>query len=100
MASADSIVDDLRVDHRSTRCHPSDRVDEVGKVGHSVLEEVANAGRIVGQEPHRLAGLDMVREYEHCGRRVPGPQVHRGDETLVGVGGRHAHIDDCQVGCG
>src|ERR1700677_3537038 len=51
---------DLRVDHRLARRHPPDRVGELRDVGHPLLEHVADAARVVGQQLKQVLGLDVL----------------------------------------
>src|ERR1700742_4701093 len=46
---------------------PLERGHEVGHVGHPVLEQVADAGGVAGQQPGRVAGLDVLGEHQHPG---------------------------------
>ena len=48
--------------------HPADRADELGDVADPVLEQVADALGRVGEQLHRQAELDVLREHEHADR--------------------------------
>ena len=40
----------------------------------------------------------MLGEHQHPHLRVLALEAQRGDQALVGVGGRHAHVDDRELG--
>jgi hypothetical protein len=80
---------------RSSGGDPLGGVEELRHVEHPVLEQVAEAAQVhQGDGVHRL---DVVGEHEHAdlgvrlldGRGCPG--------ALVGVGGRHPHVEHHQV---
>ena len=79
----------------ATRC---DRVDEALDVGDAVLQQVADAGRVVGQQRLRVVGLDVLGQDQHAQVGVLGAQLDRRAQAVVGVVGRHAHVDDRDVG--
>jgi hypothetical protein len=72
-----------------------DGVEELGHVGHPLLEQVAHAGT---DQLGRVSLLDVLRQHEHREPGMPGTQLDRGAQAVVGVGGRHPHVDDGQVG--
>jgi hypothetical protein len=52
------------------------------------------------EQAHRVARLDVLGEDEHAHLRVLGPDLLCGDEAFVGVGRRHADVDDRSVRSG
>ena len=67
-------------------------------VGHPVLEQVADAGGVVGQEIGGIAGLDVLGEEQDAETLVLGPQLEGQAQALVGEGRRHADVDHRHVG--
>ena len=66
---------------------------------HAVLEQVADAARAVGDEPHRERRLDVLRQHEDADRRsVLGADRLGRPQALVGVGRRHPDVHDGDVG--
>ena len=74
------------------------RVDERGDVGDPVLEQVAAGSWQLLEQPHRVAGLDVLGQHQHADIRVGGTDGRRRAETFVGEGGRHPDVDDQDVG--
>ena len=90
--------DDDRVERRAAVGDPSDGGDEVVDVADPVLEQVADALGRVGEQLHREAQLDVLREDEHTDRRVSRANLDRRAEPLVGVSRGQADVDDRDVG--
>ena len=67
-------------------------------VGDAVLEQVADARGVVGEQLARVGLLDVLREHEHADPGQLGADLLGGAQALVGVGRRHAHVDDRDVG--
>jgi hypothetical protein len=97
-ATADELRDDARVERGAAFRDAAHCRAEVVDVRNAVLEEVADALGALRQELHRVAGLDVLREDEHGGVGVLLADLLRRDEPLVGVRGRHADVDDRDVG--
>src|SRR5947208_2419803 len=52
------------------------------------------------EQAHGVARLDVLGKDEHADVRVLVPDPLCGDQPLVGVGRRHADVDDRRVGSG
>ena len=61
-----------------------ERLDEVADVRHAVLEQVADAGGVVGQQVGGVAGLDVLREQQDPEPLVAGAEFERQAQSLVG----------------
>ena len=59
--------DDLGVECRAALADPAHAVDEPLDVRDAVLEQVADALRVVGQQLERVGLLDVLGEHEHAG---------------------------------
>jgi hypothetical protein len=57
---AEQGADDVGVDDRTSRPDPGYGFCEVGEVGDSVFEEVADAGGVVSEKSDRLTGFHMM----------------------------------------
>ena len=90
--------DDLRVQRGAAVGDAAHGVGERVHVGHAVLEQVARPLRGLRQQVQRVGLLDVLGEHEHGGGGLLGPDPVRGAEALVGVRGRHPHVDDRDVG--
>ena len=77
---------------------PVQRLQEVGDVGHPVLEQVADRARPVGQQVVGVRDLDVLRQHQHRRARAGGADRDRGPQALVGVRRRHPYVDDADVG--
>jgi hypothetical protein len=96
-APDEQLRDHFGVEGGAAGGHPSYGVDELGHVGHAVLEQVAESPGVRCDQVCRVALLDVLTEHQHCSLRVLRPDDQRGAETLVGVRGRHADVDDAEV---
>jgi hypothetical protein len=94
----DQQPDDRRVERRSALGHPPHGLGEVVDVGDAVLEQVADALGALGQQLHGVLGLGVLREHDDADARVGLADAARGAHALVGVGRRHANVDDGDVG--
>ena len=74
------------------------RVEQYGDVGDAFLEELAGALGSFVEQSHGVAGFEVVGEDEHADVGVTAADLLCGDESLVGVSGRHADVDDRDVG--
>ena len=90
--------DDDRVDRRAAVRDAPHGADELLDVADAVLEQVAGALGRVGEQLHREAELDVLREHEHADRGVAGADLQRGAQALVVVGRRQPDVDDRDVG--
>ena len=93
-----SCADDLGVDGRSAAGDAPQRVGELGDVGHPVFEQVADAlGRVL-EQVDRLPGFHVLGQDQHAGAGMFGADPLRGQQPVVGVGGRHPDVGDHHVG--
>ena len=90
--------DDRRVDDRLARGQAPERLDEDGRVGDALLEEVAGALGALLEQPHREARLDVLREHEHRHVGMALADSLGGDDALVRARRGHADVDDRAVG--
>ena len=77
---------------------PAQGVDEDGDVGDAFLEQVAEPAGLVGEQPLGVPGLEVLAEQDDRRLRVALADAPRRDQALVGMGGRHADVDDGRVG--
>ena len=96
-AARQQVADHLRVERRPAGRDAAQRAGEVLDVGHAVLEQVAEPGRRLGQQAHRDAGLDVVREDHDADARMAVAHRAGRDEPLLGVRRRHPDVDDRDV---
>ena len=94
----EQLRDDFGIQGGTSDGDPLQRLDEVADVGHPVLQQVADAGGVVGQEVGGVAGLDVLGEQEDAQPLVAGAQLQGEAEALVGEGRRHADVDHRDVG--
>ena len=52
----------------------------------------------VGEQPGRVAGLDVLREHQHAGAGMVAADLDRGAQSLVGVRRWHPDVDHHDVG--
>ena len=95
--TVDEALDDLGIERGATIGDPFDRLDEVRDVPDAFLEQVSDTRGIVPDELEHVRRLEMLREDEHGNRRLLAADLGGGDEPVVGVPGRHAHVDDRDV---
>ena len=62
----------LGIERGPPRGDPTQGLDEVAHVGHPVLQQVADPGRVVGQQLGRVAGLDVLGEQQDARGRGGG----------------------------
>jgi hypothetical protein len=97
-APADEGRDHLRVERRAAVGDAFDRVDELRDVAHAVLEQVADARRVVAYELEHVGRLEVLGEDEHRDSRVVTSDLRGRHKPVVGVAGRHPDVDDRDVG--
>ena len=95
--AADEALHDLGVEGRAAAGDALDGVDELGDVAHAVLQQVADPRGVVADELQHVGRLEVLGEHEHGHRRVRAPDLGRRDQPVVGVPGRHPHVDDRDV---
>ena len=74
-----------------------DRVDELGDVAHAVLQQVADARRVVADELQHVRRLEVLRQHEHRHAGAGAADLGRGRRRPSSACGRHAHVDDRDV---
>ena len=92
--AAEQLGHDRWVEHRAAFGDTPHGRGEVIEVGNTILEEIAHTTRDRREQPHRKAGLDVLRQDEHAGSREAVPDLGRGAETLVRMRRRHPYVDD------
>ncbi len=87
-----------RVECRAAPGHPLEGVEKLLRVHHPVLELIANPALAVGEELPGVQLLHVLREDQHgqAGHLPAGGES--GLQSLVGEGGRKAHVEDRHVG--
>jgi hypothetical protein len=88
---------DRRIDYGLAVADAAEGVDEDGSVEDAFLEQVADALRVLIEQPHRVSGLDVLRQKQDAGVGMRPTDPLGGDEALVGVRRRHADVDDCGI---
>ena len=96
--AADQLGDDERVERRASLGDAMDRGRELLDVGNAVLEQVPHALCAVGEELDGIGVRDVLGEDEHAGIRVPRADLAGRADPLVRLRGRHADVDDRDVG--
>jgi hypothetical protein len=86
----------LRIERRSPFGDTPSSVEEVVDVENTVLEQITEAASC-GDKLEGVAGLDVLRENEDGGPRVPAPDLGRRAHALVLVVRRHAHVNDGEI---
>jgi hypothetical protein len=97
-ASRNEAADDARIECRSPGGDAFDGVDELGDVADAVLEQVAHAGRVAADELEQVRRLEVLRQDEHRHARMRAAYLRGGEQPVVGLPGRHADVDDRDVG--
>src|ERR1017187_10329116 len=87
----------FRVQDGASGGDPAQGVEEVRYVGHPVFEQVPDGAGLGGQQVGGVALLDVLGQDQDGGLRVLAADDQRGLDALVGVGGRHPHVDHDQV---
>ena len=96
-APRDEAADDSGVEGRASCGDAFDRVEELGDVAHAVLEQVADAGRVVPDELEHVRRLQVLGEHEHRHGRVRAADLCGREQPVVSPAGWHAHVDDGDV---
>src|SRR5271170_514154 len=87
----------LGVERAAAVGHSGQRVEELGHVGHPVLQQVADAVRAAGDQLGGVPLLHPLGQHEHADL---GPAVahHQGGaQAFVGERGRHPYVDHYRV---
>src|SRR6266511_2980355 len=95
--AADEPRDDRGVERGAALRDSADSRAELVDVGDPILEQIADSLGTLGQELHRVAGFDVLREHEHTRPGVLLADLLRGLQSLVRVRRRHADVDDRDV---
>ena len=96
----EDLGDDLGVDHGAAAGDAAEGVEELVHVRHAVLQHVAEAAHVAGEELAGVPLLDVLRQDQHGQPRVQAAQVHGGPQALVGVRRGHPDVGDQDVGHG
>jgi hypothetical protein len=96
-AASDQARDDRGVDHRFAVHDAAQGVDDGGDVEDAFLEQVANPFGLHLDEAHGVAGLHVLGQDQDADLGVLGADRLGGDQALVGVGWRHADVDQRHV---
>ena len=88
------LAHDRRIERRAALADTAHRGGELVHVRDPVLQQVADAFRVLGQELHRVARLHVLREHEHARAREALADLLGRAQTLVGLGRRHADVHD------
>ena len=89
--------DHLRIEHGPPVRHAPDRARELLDVGDAVLEQVPDRARVLADQLERVVGLDVLRQHEHADVGMRLADLDRRAQSVVGVGRRHADVDDRDV---
>ena len=85
---------DLGVERRAAGGDPAERVHELVRIGHAVLEQVAEPLRVLGEHARGDPGLEVLREDHDRRAGAPRADLVRRAQPFVGVRRRHADVDD------
>ena len=88
----------LGVERGAARGHPAQRVEELGHVGHPVLEQIADAAGVRRQQVGGVPLLHVLRQHEDGDVRPLGADHQGRPDALVGVRRGHPDVGDHQVG--
>jgi hypothetical protein len=94
----EQLVDDGSVDDGLTGCDPLHSIEELLHAADTFLHQVADPFGPLLEEPHRVGGLEVLREHEDRRFRIARTNDACCAEPFVGVGGRHADVDEGDVG--
>ena len=98
VAAAEQLGDDLRVHRRAAARHALERLGELAHVGDAVLEQVADAALLAGQQVAGVALLDVLGEDQHRRAGHALARLDRRAHALVGEAGREPDVDEREVG--
>jgi hypothetical protein len=99
-ASPDQARDDRGVDHRLPVHDAAHGVDYGGDIEHPFLEQVADPLGLVLDKAQGVAGFDVLGQDQDAHLGVFGADGLGGDQAFVGVGWRHADVDQGHVRVG
>ena len=88
---------DFGVDDRPSRADPPDRRHELGQVGHTVLQQVADPFRSISKELQHVSGLDGIGQDQQADVRMVGSDPLGGFQALGGMGRWHPDVDVSNV---
>jgi hypothetical protein len=71
----------------SPSCTRVKRVGEHAHPGHAFLEQVTGTARVLLDQPHRVARLEVVGQDQHPHVRMRRADFPGGDRALIGIGG-------------
>lgn len=94
----EQLGDDLRVDGGAPGRDPVQRVHELLDPPDPFLEQVTEAAHPAGQQIGGEGLLDVRGQHQDGHRGPPASGLDGRADSLVGVGGRHAYVQDGDVG--
>jgi PAS domain S-box-containing protein len=97
-AAVDEGLDHLRIERGSPRRDSFDRINELRHVPDALFEQVADARGRLPDELEHVGRLEVLGQDQYRRGRMRAPDLDRGDEAIVRVSGRHADVDDRDVG--
>ena len=97
-APGEQLVDDRPVDDALTGGDSLHGVEELLHTADSLLHQVADPFGPLLDEPERVGGLEVLREHENRRLRIPRTDLACRTQPFVGVGRRHADVDERHVG--
>ena len=96
---ADQGVDDGRVEGVAPGGHGADRVDQLVALGDVVLQQVAVAGRALGQQRDGVLGIVVLREDDDAGPGMALAHLLGGVDPLPVEGRRHPDVGHQHLRC-
>src|SRR5262245_1832718 len=97
-APAHEFRDDGRVEDGAACADALQRVGQLRDVGDAILQQIADARGVLGDQLHRVGGLDMLGEDEHADLGARHADLLGRAQPLVGVRRRQADVYDDRVG--
>ena len=97
-ATAEQLRDHLGIDGCPAAPDAPNRVDEVVDLDHTVPEEIAEAAARLLEQPERSPCLHDLRQEQDADVGALGTKALRLTHALVGLRGRHPHVEDDDVG--
>src|SRR5436190_271331 len=85
IAFVEELLDDARVDYRSTGGDRPDGVAQLAAIPQVILEEVCPSVRAGFEERQRIRRLGVVAEHDDADVRMRGPQLFGDADPLVGL---------------
>lgn len=96
-APGNQLGNHFRIERCATICHPDDRRQELGDIGDSVFQQVANRTGSGFQQLAGIFGLDVLGENQDRGVRNQRPCLDSRADAFIPEGGRHPDIDNRDI---